>query len=212
MSTTATQTRWQLKGDYFESCNCDVVCPCLFSVAPSLSSQPTAGACEVAFGFHVDRGDADGVSLDGLNVALIARTPGPMGAGDWSVALYLDDRADGRQQAALQAIFSGAAGGPVANLAPLISTVLGVKVAPLTWTKEGKRRSIEIPNVLQMAVHAVPALVPDKEIWASNAHPFAPSIAMATGDQGSTFTDYGMRWDNSGKNGHYAPIEWSNAT
>ncbi len=23
---------------------------------------------------------------------------------------------------------------------------------------------------------------------------------------GSTFADHGMRWDNSGKNGHYAPI------
>jgi hypothetical protein len=25
----STQTRWQLAGDYFENCNCDVVCPCL---------------------------------------------------------------------------------------------------------------------------------------------------------------------------------------
>ena len=30
------------------------------------------------------------------------------------------------------------------------------------------------------------------------------------GGEDSTFTDHGMRWDNSGKNGHYAPIAWSN--
>jgi hypothetical protein len=212
MSTIATQIQWQIEGDYFESCNCDVVCPCLFSTAPSLTSQPTQGACEVAFGFHIDRGRADGVSLDGLNAALIARTPGAMGAGDWAVALYLDERADEGQRAALQAIFTGGAGGPVANLAPLISTVLGVKVVPLIWTKEGKRRAIEIPSIMHMGVHAVPALVPDAEIWASNAHPFAPSIVMASGDAGNTWADYSMRWDNSGKNGHYAPIKWSNAT
>jgi len=29
------------------------------------------------------------------------------------------------------------------------------------------------------------------------------------GEPGSTFSDHGMRWDNSGKNGHYAPIRWS---
>jgi hypothetical protein len=33
---------------------------------------------------------------------------------------------------------------------------------------------------------------------------------MAVGREGSTFTDHDMRWDNSGKNGHYAPIHWSN--
>ena len=35
-------------------------------------------------------------------------------------------------------------------------------------------------------------------------------MALAMGSSGSTFADHGMRWDNSGKNGHYAPISWSN--
>jgi hypothetical protein len=30
------------------------------------------------------------------------------------------------------------------------------------------------------------------------------------GSKDSTFVDHGMLWDNSGKNGHYAPINWSN--
>ena len=206
------QTRWQIAGDYFENCNCDVVCPCLFSPAAPLTSRPTAGACEVGLAFHIDRGTSGDVTLDDLNAVVMARTPGVMGDGNWSVALYLDERADERQREALQAIFGGAAGGPVANLAPLISTVLGAKTVPITYTKGDKRRSVEIPGVLRMAVHAAPSVVPDKEIWATNAHPFAPEgLAMAVGDEGSTWADYGMRWDNSGKNGHYAPINWSNA-
>jgi hypothetical protein len=202
---------WQFTGDYFENCNCDVVCPCLFSPNPPFTSQPTAGACEVAFLFHIDQGRYDATPLDGLNVALIARTPGAMAQGNWSVALYMDERADEPQRQALQAIFTGAVGGPIAALTPLISTVLGAKAVPITFHKEGKRRSVEIPNVMQMAVHAVPSMNPDEEIWAKNAHPFASSIAMAVGEEQSTWTDYGMRWDNSGKNGHYAPINWSNA-
>jgi len=207
----STQTRWQIAGDYFENCNCNVVCPCLFSPNAPLTSKPTAGACEVAFAFHVDRGDYGGVTLDGLNVALIARTPGAMADGNWSVALYLDERADEQQRQALQAVFTGSVGGPVAALAPLISTVLGVKPVPITFRKEGKHRSIEIPSLMQMAVHAVPSMNPDEEIWAKNAHPFASSVAMAVGDEKSTWTDYGMHWDNAGKNAHYAPINWSNA-
>src|SRR5919202_475672 len=118
----ATQTQWQLTGDYFENCNCDVVCPCLFSPNPPLTATPTQGACEVAFAFHVDQGRFGDVALDGLNVALIARSPGPMADGNMAAALYLDERADEPQRGALQAIFTGGAGGPVGALAPLIST------------------------------------------------------------------------------------------
>ena len=143
---------WQITGDYFENCNCDVVCPCLFSPNPPLTSQPTAGACEVAFGFHIDQGKHDATPLDGLNVALIARTPGPMAQGNWSVALYLDERANEQQSQGLQAIFTGADGGPMSILAPLISTVLGAKAVPINFQKVGKRRSVEIPNIMQLAV------------------------------------------------------------
>ncbi len=203
---------WQFSGEYFENCNCDIVCPCLFSVNAPMTSQPTAGACEVAFGFHVERGQYGDVNLDGLNAAIMARTPGAMAAGDWSVALYLDERADEAQRQALQTIFTGQAGGVMGALAPLISTVLGVKAAAITFHQDGMKRSLEIPGVANLAVHAVPSVMPDKEIWAANAHPFQPEgVAMAVGDAGSTWEDYGMRWDNSGKNAHYAPIKWSNS-
>ena len=89
---TSAQPRWQINGDYFENCNCDVACPCLFSSGPPLSAQPTQGACEVAMAFHIDQGSYDGISLDDLNVALAFRTPGPMGEGNGSAATYLDER------------------------------------------------------------------------------------------------------------------------
>jgi hypothetical protein len=203
--------RWQIVGDYFENCHCDVVCPCVFSPGPLFTARPTNGFCEVAFAFHVDQGRYGEVTLDGLNAIVMVRSPGTMADGNWSVAVYLDDGADDRQCEGLQTIFTGSAGGPLGGLAPLISTVLGIRSVPISYEKQGKRRAVKIPNLMHIGVHAAPGLDSEKEILATNAHPFAPEgVAMAVGDQSSTWADYGMRWDNSGKNGHYATIRWSN--
>ena len=86
------QVQWQLSG--IENCNCSVVCPCLVSKAAPLTSRPTEGVCDVPLVFHIERGSYDGIALDGLNVALAIHTPGPMAEGNWSVAAYIDERAD----------------------------------------------------------------------------------------------------------------------
>ena len=207
----AAQAKWQLSGDYFENCNCEFVCPCLVSPAAPLTSRPTRGTCDVALFFHIGKGSYDTTPLDGLNVAVIGHAPGPMGAGNWTIAAYIDERADDQQTAALGAIFGGAEGGPMAAFAPLIGTHLGAKKVAIRYSINGKSRSAEIVGILQMAVEPLPTMHPSGETWAALGHPVAPDkMALAVGIAGSTFADHGMRWDNSGKNGHYAPINWSN--
>ena len=76
----AAQVQWHFSGDYFENCNCSVVCPCLVSKSAPLTSRPTEGVCDVALIFHIESGSYDGTRLDGLNVALAVHTPGPMAA------------------------------------------------------------------------------------------------------------------------------------
>ena len=208
---TQAATRWRLEGEYFENCNCDIVCPCLFSAAGPMAAAPTQGYCDLGIAFHVNRGSYGDTSLDRLNVVAVVHAEGAMGGGNWSLGLYLDESGSPEQREAVQAIFSGGAGGPMAALAPLVGKILGVKTAPITFSVDGKRRSVQIPNVMQMAVEAVPSMNPDGELWVANAHPFnMEKLALAKGTAGSTFTDYGMRWDNSGKNGFYAAISWSN--
>ena len=56
--------RWRLKGDYFENCNCEVLCPCVVAGAAAV---PTEGHCDVGFAFHIDEGEFNGVALNGLN-------------------------------------------------------------------------------------------------------------------------------------------------
>ena len=62
---------WSIAGEYFENCNCAVVCPCLFSTSAPLTSSPTEGACEVAFAFHLERGAFGDVPLAGEWAAFV---------------------------------------------------------------------------------------------------------------------------------------------
>src|SRR2546423_15425503 len=82
---------WQISGDYFENCNCSVVCPCLVSKSAPLTSKPTEGVCDVALMFHIENGGYEGTALDNLNVALAVHKPGPLAAGNWSWAATMDE-------------------------------------------------------------------------------------------------------------------------
>jgi hypothetical protein len=212
MTATTTVATWQITGDYFENCNCDVICPCVASPLGPLAAQPTQGACEAPIAFHIDSGSYGDVTLDELNAVVVLRTPGPMAEGSGTVALYVDERADDEQREALTAIFSGQGGGPMGALAPLVTEILGVKSVPIHFQQENRRRSVEVPGIMQLAVSATPNINPDEETWLTNAHPLFPEkVAVAAGDPGSVYEDYGMRWDNSGKSALYAPFSWTNA-
>jgi hypothetical protein len=144
-------------------------------------------------------------------VVVASSHDGPMANGHWTSAAYFDERADDQQTSALGAIFSGSGGGPMASLAPLIGKTLGVKRAAITFKIDGKVRSGAIPGIVSMSARPLPSLVEGEEIWATAAHPFnLTKLALAVGGPGSTYTDYGLNWDNSGRNGFYAAIRWSN--
>jgi len=206
----AQATQWSVTGEYFENCNCDVVCPCEVSPLGFLQARPDNGVCDVFLVFHINDGRYGETGLAGLNLVLAAHAPGPMVEGDWTVAVYLDDKASPQQQEGLGAIFGGAAGGPLGALAPLIGRNLGVKTVPIDYRNEGKKRSARIEGILDSEIEAVPAATPDGVVVKQNANPLfaGEEWVQAYGVRG-TFTDYEFRWDNSGKCADYASFRWS---
>jgi len=204
-------TAWQMSGDYFETCSCDYLCPCIPS---NLAARPTKGYCNVAMVFHIDAGKYDTVSLDGLNFAIIAHTPDIMGKGDWSVGLITDARATAEQQQALTAIASGQAGGPAANLAPLLGKFLGVESQPIQFHKSGMSASVSIPGVLDQACEGVPsALDASQPLYIDNTlHPANARLALAHATR-SHLHIFGLDWDDTSgqNNGHFAPFNWRNS-
>src|SRR5919199_3841353 len=122
MATDAVN--WSVRGEYFETCSCDYVCPCPTS---NFTARPTQGSCTFAFLHHIETGTYGQVRLDGLNFAIVGRTPEEMAKGNWSVGLITDERATPEQQQAIMAIASGQAGGPLAAVSGLIGTFLGME-------------------------------------------------------------------------------------
>lgn len=203
-----TNVSWQVRGEYFEACSCDYLCPC---VPSNLTAQPTKGHCDVGLVFHIDQGAFGNVALDGLNFVVVAHTPGVMMNGDWTVGVILDERASDEQAEALTGIASGQAGGPMAALAPLLGTFAGLERKPIEFKKDGMSRSVSVPGMLDQAVEGVASLSAEGDtLYIENAaHPANTRLALATASRGHIHA-FGIDWDETGgkTNGHFAPFEW----
>jgi hypothetical protein len=203
---------WRIAGDYLENCNCEVLCPCLLGLRDARGltvARPTEGHCDVPIVFHVTSGRHGDTSLDGTSVALAVYTPREMGAGEWTAALYLDARASDAQRAALEAIFSGGAGGVMARLGALIGTRLPTRVVPIEFGKEGRRRWARIPGVLDVEIEGIEGRAPGTETWIDNVRHFVSGRLAAARATRSSYRDHGWAWNHTGRNGHYATFEWS---
>ena len=202
---------WDLKGEYFETCSCDYLCPCLPS---SLAGKPTKGWCVFAMVFKIDEGQFGAERLNGLSFAVIGRTPGVMLDGNWQVGAVVDRKATPAQQKAIATIVGGQAGGPLANLTPLIGKFLGLEAQPVEFTAKGMDRSVSIPGVLDQAVTGVASGAdPSQPMHIDGTmHPANSRLALARATR-SHLRAFGIDWDDeSGKNnGHFAPFAWKGA-
>ena len=194
---------WSLEGTYFESCNCEVACPCLFL------SQPTTGDCTALVGWNIAKGSDEDVSLDGLNMALAVHSPGHMATTAWKVAVYVDERADAVQNASLMKIFGGQGGGHPARLASHIGEIAGVRSAPIEFKANGGSHSLKIRGIADLEIEQM-AGQGDGPVTISG-HPLciAPGFpATAAKSTRHTFSDFGMDWDLSEKTAVFSPFAY----
>jgi len=142
---------WQIAGTYFETCSCEVVCPCTASLALGADYD----RCKVTLVFHVTDGDVDGTDVSGLTVAAVADTPKVMSDGNWRLGVFIDDGASDQQAEKLGAVFSGQLGGPMEALGPLVSENLGVERAPIEVREEGLLHSVKIGDSVDFEIEDV---------------------------------------------------------
>jgi hypothetical protein len=169
---------WNLAGSYFESCSCDLVCPC----TASLAFGATNDYCRVVLVFHIKEGEVEGTDVSGLTVAAVAETPKVMTDGNWRLGVFIDDQASDEQAEKLGGVFSGALGGPMAALGPLIGESLGVKRAPIEVREEGLTHAVKIGDEVDFEVEdVVPFGVESGEPAQLTGifHPAGPELTVA---------------------------------
>jgi hypothetical protein len=101
---------WRIRGTYFESCNCDAICPCR-RIDGVPGGRSTHGVCVGVLSWLIEEGTMDSIDLSGLPVALASHYSDDEAGSPWTWILYLDARASGEQLSALEAIFAGRLGG-----------------------------------------------------------------------------------------------------
>jgi hypothetical protein len=202
-------TSWKIEGDYAETCSCTTLCPCIFT---NMQAKPTEGNCMAALGMRINKGEKDGVKLDGLSFILVLDAPGPMIEGKLKVGLIVDDKASDAQVEAITAIATGSAGGPMANLAPLVGEVAGIERRKVEFSGDGMNFTVRAGNLIDQEIAGFPTMSdPNVPIYVDNvAHPVNSRLALAKAVR-SAFNAFGITWkDSSGtRNGHFAPFKWA---
>jgi hypothetical protein len=178
---------FSVEGDYFEACTCDVSCPCVW-LKPA-----DQDACDLMLAWHVGTGQKDGVDLSGLNAVMAVHSPKQMTDGGWKVALYLDDRATPEQSEALGAVFSGAAGGHLAALAPLIGEVAGVAPAPITFNRTNGSLRAEVAGTLTMEAEEIKGM--DGATSPVITNPLLGAVAQPVTQAKAGTVGYHGHWD-----------------
>jgi hypothetical protein len=128
---------WKLEGSYFETCSCDVVCPC----TASLALGATLDRCRVTLVFNIKDGEIEGTDVSGLTVAAVADTPKVMIEGNWRLGVFIDAAASDEQAEKLGGVFSGES--------------LGVERAPIEVREDGLHHSVRIGDSVDFEVEDV---------------------------------------------------------
>ena len=142
-TSTVEATTYSIQGRLLEVCTCAAICPCW------IGEDPDGGTCDSSLAWYVDSGTVQGVDVSDRCIALTVFIPGNVLAGNWRAVVYVDDRCTQEQQDALLAVFTGALGGPIADLAALITDVVAVERAPMTFTVVDGAGTLRVGDVVE---------------------------------------------------------------
>ena len=144
---------WHIDGDYFESCNCEAICPCR-TVGGVPGGRSTYGICMGVLSWLVHEGHADGVDLGGLAAALVIRYEDDEPGSPWSFVVHVDERGSEEQREALASILTGKLGGEEVLRLPWVrkpSEELAVRASPIELRVDGDRKELRVGSAVELA-------------------------------------------------------------
>lgn len=197
--------QWSLDGELILNCNCTVFCPCVISLG---KHPPTEGYCQAWAGVRIDKGHSGGTDLSGLNVAMLLDIPGKMERGNWTLALWIDERATDEQFAALETIFRGSARGTTGLFTLLVGEYLGAERAPVQFETDGDTRSLSVGRVIQGEVRPIAGARGGEEVSVVNTQYWmGPEVVVAEAVKGRVRA-FGRVWNFEGRSAEICRIRW----
>ena len=137
---------YKLEGSLLEVCTCNILCPCW------VGEDPDGGTCDGTLAWHMDKGSINGVDVTGRTIAILCHIPGNILKGNWNVRIYVDDKATAAQMDAVVSVWTGKAGGPIADLAKLVGRVDAIEQAPITFQVQGVKGTLKVGKVIEAAL------------------------------------------------------------
>lgn len=199
---------WRLTAQMIESCSCNMFCPCWFGV-PELAVQDQ-GYCASALAFRIQEGTSDGINLGSRTVVLAFYFPELMFNGGGTGRLYLEESASAEQRRELEAIFSGARGGPMAGLTPLVSTWLPARTSAITVKDEGDTVTVSVANAGEVVSRRLRD--PEGKAFALQGGGFLTGLQVASLDlapSASRWTDAELPIRFETRSGGRSTVTWS---
>jgi hypothetical protein len=194
----------EVEGTVLISCNCDYGCPCNFN------ALPTTGKCEGHWTWHVERGKADGVSLDGVTFSLCVNWPGAIHEGEGEALVLVDERADDAQREAVSRLIAGELGGPWGVLAWTWPTLHGPMAVPYELELDGLNSRLKAGDKLELQMEPISNPVTGAEVTPGAVLP--QGIVFKKGDFGSSKAfrvNDGVAFEHPGKYTAIAPFDYS---
>ncbi|MBU6315160.1 MAG: DUF1326 domain-containing protein [Acidobacteria bacterium] len=197
--------QWSLEGELILNCNCTVFCPCVISLG---KHPPTEGYCQAWAGVRIDKGHSGSVDLSGLNVAMLLDIPGKMERGNWTLALWIDDRATDEQFAALETVFRGSARGTTGLFTLLVGNYLGAERAPVEFVTDGDTRTLSVGRIIQGEVRPIAGARGGEEVSVVNTQYWmGPEVVVAEAVKGRVRA-FGRVWNFEGRSAEICRIKW----
>jgi len=126
-------TDYRVRGAYFESCNCEAICPCRM-IGGVPGGRSTYGVCYGVLSWHIEEGHVGAVDVSGLAAAIVCRYDDDEPGSPWSIVLHVDEHGDEQQRAAVASVLLGDLGGTHVSKLPWVRKarhLIEVRTSPI---------------------------------------------------------------------------------
>jgi hypothetical protein len=203
---------WNLKGEFIETCSCNMLCPCWYGQAELMVMD--RGWCGTSILVRVREGDFEGTDLGGQNAVVGLFFPGPtLFDGNGTGRVYVDSRASEEQQTALEKILQGQSGGGLEVPASLMSRWLPTQQASIEVDVQNGKVQAKIGDLGEMSSQRLVNDLGNKMTMQNTAFTLAFQFEGHAADlapsDGTSWKDPEMPEAWEGKSGAVGQIDWN---